>query len=70
MGSFGGQSMAAPLRAVAVKCPEDAFRGRIAIADQWRALGITARPILIVPLKNTDCSILLRESAPRCFTFP
>ena len=44
MGSFGGQSMVTPLRAVAVKRPEDAFRGRIAIADQWRALGYNRPP--------------------------
>ena len=36
--------MVAPLRAVAVKRPEDAFRGRAAIADQWRALGYTRPP--------------------------
>src|SRR6478672_9450128 len=44
MGSFGGQSMVAPLRAVVVKRPEDAFRSRTAIADQWRALGYTRPP--------------------------
>jgi N-dimethylarginine dimethylaminohydrolase len=44
--SFGCQSMVAPLRTVAVKRPEEAFRSARAIEEQWQQLGYLRPPDL------------------------
>ena len=46
MSSFGSQSMVAPLRRVIVKRPEEAFRSRDHIEEQWAGLGYTRPPDL------------------------
>jgi N-dimethylarginine dimethylaminohydrolase len=45
-GSFGGQSMVAPLRRVIVKRPQEAFLDDAAIEAQWRGLAYLRPPNL------------------------
>jgi arginine deiminase len=71
MRFFGGHSMVAPLRAVAVKRPEDAFRGRAAIADQWRALGYNCAPDLDRAAEEHRLFVsLLREAGAEVLYLP
>jgi N-dimethylarginine dimethylaminohydrolase len=46
MREFGGHTMVAPLRRVAVKRPEEAFRSREAIQTEWPSLGFLRAPDL------------------------
>lgn len=46
MRPFGGHSMVAPLRRVAVKRPEEAFRSTGAIREEWPRLGYLRAPDL------------------------
>src|SRR5439155_16766288 len=45
--AFGCQSMVAPLRAVIVKRPEEAFRSKETIDVEWKVLGYTRPPDLV-----------------------
>src|SRR3990172_3647448 len=64
MGSaFGCQSMVKPLRRVIVKRPEDAFRSKNSISEQWMALGYTAPPDLQRAISEHEQFVALLKQA-------
>jgi N-dimethylarginine dimethylaminohydrolase len=68
MSLFGSQSMVTRLRRVIVKRPEEAFRGRGRIEQEWRDLGYTRAPDLeraahdhqrfVELMKEAGCEVL------------
>ena len=63
MTSFGSQSMVAPLKRVIVKRPEQAFRSRDHIEQQWQGLGYTRIPDLTVASRDHEQFVNLDEEA-------
>jgi N-dimethylarginine dimethylaminohydrolase len=61
--SYGGQSMVAPLRRVAVKRPEEAFRSPATIQDQWGSLGYTRAPGFEIACREHRDLVDLLEAA-------
>ncbi len=62
-GSFGSQSMVAPLRTVVVKRPTEAFRSTEAIAEEWEGLDYLRPPDMDRAAKDHQQFVSLLESA-------
>src|SRR6185503_7502859 len=63
MSSFGSQSMVAPLKRVIVKRPEQAFRSRDHIENQWKDLGYTRTPDLQTASRHHQQFVNLMKDA-------
>ncbi|HEX9728269.1 MAG TPA: arginine deiminase family protein [Gemmatimonadales bacterium] len=58
----GGQSEVAPLRAVVLKHPRDAFRSEAVILQQWRGLQYSAPPNFGAAIREYDRFVELMQS--------
>jgi N-dimethylarginine dimethylaminohydrolase len=63
MSAFGSQSMVAPLRRVIVKRPEDAFRSRDRIQQEWKDLGYVRPPDLELAGRHHQQFVALMQKA-------
>jgi N-dimethylarginine dimethylaminohydrolase len=63
MTAFGSQSMVAPLRRVIVKRPEEAFRSRDHIDNEWNDLGYTRPPNLEDAARHHQHFVVLMKEA-------
>ena len=71
MTSFGSQSMVAPLKRVIVKRPEQAFRSRDHIEQQWQGLGYTRMPDLAVAARDHEQFVnLMKRSGAEILYLP
>jgi arginine deiminase len=71
MTSFGSQSMVAPLKRVIVKRPEQAFRSRDHIDQQWQGLGYTRMPDLNAASRDHEQFVnLMRDAGAEILYLP
>jgi N-dimethylarginine dimethylaminohydrolase len=71
MSLFGSQSMVAPLRRVIVKGPEEAFRSRDQIQNEWKGLGYTRPPDLnLAASHHTEFARLMKDAGAEVLGLP